>query len=247
MNNKNKTLYFKDYKSIKSDKPNLETLKNNNQDLKNITSKLKDFQNRIKDCKSIEELNTHVNLPEASNDLSLIMQSSTIINSPDLKKQIEEINQLYRDTEVLYFDKKFEMINEKIDNYDNNIEDTFKKSEENLKDITGGTLFSIASVFLGISLTSALVTGVQHIKEEFIILYFITCLLIAIITIGLSAIFMRKTDKKTYIISTIIILVSLIWIVTAFLSYKLYITNNSKNITITDKSDTDFKKHNKIH
>lgn len=130
-------------------------------------------------------------------------------------KNIEKLNQSYRSLEIIYFNKKIDILS-------NTINKTAKNYEENLKDITGGILFSIASVFLGISLTSALVVGVQGINSYFIILYFMTCVLISIITIGIAANFMRKFDIKSIVISIIIILVSILWGITAYLTYDNY-------------------------
>ena len=186
MNKNNKiTINFKDTPKINKDRPSIETVKNSIRDLNKIFNRLKNIQNKIKSCNSIEDLNEKVNLSSISNDLGMIVQSSIIFDDIGFKKIIEEANQLYRETEVLYFDKKMELLNKKIN-------ESFQKSENSLKEITGGTLFSIASVFLGISLTSSLVSGVQYIESNYILLYFITCLLIAVVTIGLSAIFMRK-------------------------------------------------------
>ena len=193
MNKNNKiTINFKDTPKINKDRPSIETVKNSIRDLNKIFNRLKNIQNKIKSCNSIEDLNEKVNLSSISNDLGMIVQSSIIFDDIGFKKIIEEANQLYRETEVLYFDKKMELLNKKINIYDKTIKESFQKSENSLKEITGGTLFSIASVFLGISLTSSLVSGVQYIESNYILLYFITCLLIAVVTIGLSAIFMRK-------------------------------------------------------
>lgn len=220
---------FKDTPKINKDKPSIETVTNSTRDLNKIFNKLKGIQKEIKNCNSIEELNNKVNLSNISNDLGMIVQSSIIFDDISFRKNIEEANQLYRETEVLYFDKKIELLNKKINIYDKTIKKTFQESEKSLKEITGGTLFSIASVFLGISLTSSLVSGVQYIKPNFILLYFMTCLLIAVITIGLSAIFMRKGDNKAKVIIRVIVIVSIIWGITAFFSYNNIDNKNSIN------------------
>lgn len=237
MNKNNKIIInFKNTPEINKDKPSIETVKNSTRDLNKIFSKLKSIQNKIKSCNSIEDLNKNVNLSNISNDLGMIVQSSIIFDDTSFKKNIEEANRLYRETEVLYFDKKIELLNKKINIYDKTIKETFQKSENSLKEITGGTLFSIASVFLGISLTSSLVSGVQYVESNFLLLYFITCLLIAIVTIGLSAIFMRKVDTKAKVIICVIVIVSIIWGMIAFFSYNNI--DNKKSINdITNNSN----------
>ncbi len=223
MNDKKRdvTLKFKDDSTIKEDETSKETIKNSIQDLHDIIKKLKEIEEEIKKCKSMERLDEKIDLKAISDDLGLIIQNLLVIDDPSFKKNVEEANQLYRYIEILYFNKKIEFLNNQVKAYD----EIIKKSEENLKDITGGTLFSIASVFLGISLTSALVTGVQYVGGEFVLLYYITCLFIAVVTIGLSAIFMRKVDVKSIFITVIIAIISVVWFSVAYFSYSIYVHN----------------------
>lgn len=213
-NNKDVILKFKNNSNIKNDKLNDETLKSTIHDIGVIYRKIIILQSRIEKCSNAEELNK-IDISSISNDLGLIIQNSILIDEPETKKNIEELNQSYRSLEILYFNKKINMLSNTIDKIAN-------ETEQNLKDITGGTLFSIASVFLGISLTSALVAGVQGINNCFVILYFMTCLLISVVTIGIAAIFMRKFDIKSIVILIIIILVSIVWGITAHFTYKNY-------------------------
>lgn len=221
MNNKNQyILKFKNEDNLLVNKLNEETIKNSIDDIEQISRKLKKLQKIINKCVTINELNNIQTLKKLSDDLGLISLNSIIIDDSNIKQNVEETNRLYRETEILFFNKKIDLLNEKINNYDTKIDDSLKKSEENIKDITGGTLFSIASVFLGISLTSALVSGVGIVNENYIILYFITCLLISISTVGISAILIRKFDKKSIAILLIIVFISIAWIFAAKFSYK---------------------------
>lgn len=63
-------------------------------------------------------------------------------------------------------------------------------------------------------------SGVGIINENYIILYFITCLLISISTVGISAILIRKFDKKSIAILLIIVFISIAWMFAAKFSYK---------------------------
>lgn len=227
-------LKFKDYSKIKIDKLNEETLKSTISDINIVLNKIKMLQSKIIKCKNIDELN-NIDIRPISNDLGLIIQNSIVIEDQETKKSIEEINQSYRNLEILYFNKKIDLVN-------NVINKTAADTEQNLKDITGGTLFSIASVFLGISLTSALVAGVQKINDSFIILYFMTCLLIAVITIGTAAIFMRKFDKKTVVIIIVIVLVSALWGNIAYLTYEKQNSELTQKDNICTKKETNENK-----
>lgn len=213
-NNSDIFLRFINNSNIKNDKLNDETLKSTSNDINIINRKIKTYQRKIMKCDSIEDLNK-IEINSVSNDLGLIIQNSMLIEEQELKRNVEESNQLYRSLEIEYFNKKIELLN-------NEINKTAFDSEQNLKEITGGTLFSIASVFLGISLTSSLVAGVQEINENFIILYFMTCLLVAVITIGTATLFMRKFDAKSIVITTIIVVVSILWGIIACLTYDKY-------------------------
>ncbi len=231
-NNKINIKFKKNYKEVPL---NNETIKNYNQDLNRIFNKLKNTQAKIKKCSTLDDLTKH-DLSNLSNELSLVIQNSIIIENIDLKKRIEEINQSYRDTELLFFNKKIELLNNKIMS-------TFEKTEANLEHMTSNTLFGITSVFLGISLTSALVIGVQYVGKEFLFLYFMTCLLIAVITIGLTSIFLRKFDNKSQVILVIIFLISFLWLIIGFFSYKLYINNmddNNEKINISSEKELSF-------
>ena len=245
MKNKNQyILKFKNENNLLVNKLNEETIKNSIDDIEQISRKLKNLQKRINKCVTINELNNIQTLKELSDDLGLISLNSIIIDDSNIKQNVEETNRLYRETEILFFNKKIDLLNEKINNYDNKIDESLKKSEENIKDITGGTLFSIASVFLGISLTSALVSGVGHVDENYIILYFITCLLISITTIGISAIFMRKFDKKSIAILLIIASISIVWIFMANFSYKNSVKKMQNYYEVIKKSS--YNKNNKL-
>lgn len=225
---------------IKKDKLNDETLKSITNDIKNLYEKISDTQFEISKCDSEEELNK-IDITSISNDIGLIIQNAILIDETELKKNIEELNQSYRNLELVYFNKKIDILS-------NTINKTAIESEQNLKDLTGGTLFSIATVFLGISLTSALVAGVKEMESHFLILYFMTCLLIPMITIGFAAIFMRKFDKKSIAISIIIAIVSILWGITAFFTYKSYnIDDETKQENVVSTQDSNNVEHEKIN
>lgn len=223
---------------IQNDKLNDETLKSIINDINILYEKINDIQSEIAECDNEESLNK-IDISTISNDIGLTIQNAIIIDETDLKKTVEELNLAYRNLEISYFNKKIEILS-------NTINKTAVETEQNLKDITGGTLFSIASVFLGISLTSALVTGVQEINENFIILYFMTCLLIPTITIGIATLLMRKFDKKSIAISIIIILVSILWGVTAYFTYDTNNNNNEcqKENLVTDQESNEGSQEN---
>lgn len=237
-NNRDSFLTFKVDSKVSKDKLNNETLESTIKDIVIITKKITETRDEIEQCKTIDQLNK-INIDSISSDMSLIVQNSILINDFDTRMSIEELNQTYHSTEILYFNKKIDLLKKDISK-------TAEESEKNIKDITGGTLFSIASVFLGISLTSSLVTGVLNMNSSFTILYYMTCLLIAVITIGTAAIFMRKYDDKSKTIMIIIVLISIIWGIVAFKTIPEsdnkkceQVTNTQENINNKDQNEQD--------
>lgn len=218
-NNEKIILKFKSDLDVKNSIINDETLTSINNDIDNIKEKIIKIKLEINNCKSMQSFD-NIDINYISETIGFIRQASIILKDKTYEKSIEELNQLYRSLEILYFDKKIEILKITMDKI---VDD----SERNMKDLTSGTLFSIASVFLGISLTSALVTGVEYVGSNFILLYFMTCLLITVFSIGLASIFMRKYDDKSIVITVIIAFVSFLWLVTAYYSYNDYDVNDN--------------------
>lgn len=219
----NITIKFKDDNKYNKDKLNDETLKSAKNDINKIYRKILGCDKSIAKCTSLEDLKK-IDIQTLSDELGMIEQNEVLINLA--KIDIESINQYYRNLEIDYFNKKIELLGKEINSIAND-------SEQNIKDIAGGTLFSIASVFLGISLTSAIVTAVQKIDSRFIILFFLTCLLISVISIGVAAIFMRKFDEKAKVITSIIVIVSIVWGIAAYYTYSDISSNISNYSTIS--------------
>lgn len=209
-------LQFNNFVS-KSDKLNDATRESINSEVLELKKKISKCRDNIEKCDSIGSFDS-IDISTISNEISFIYLNAMSVDEKEFKTDMEELNQEYRSLEILYFDKQINILRDAVNN-------TAFESEKYIKDLTTGTLFSIASVFLGISLTSALVAGLEYISSNFIILYFITCLLIAVVTIGIAAIFMRKFDDKSRVIVIIIVAVSALWGMTVYYTYE----NNGNN------------------
>ena len=210
-NNKNKIITFKTNLESQSTEISSETLRNSFRELDSTAKIIESIKNKIKKCHTIEKLNK-INLTNISNKLMNTMQNYIIITDMNYKRRLEEINNLYREVEIEYFNKKIELLSQ-------DMEEKIIQKEQNITDITSNIAFSFISIFLGISLTSALVSGLAYIGKEYLFLYFFTCILIATVTISFAAIFLRKKDEKNIFLIVLIIIISILWFISAYLTY----------------------------
>ena len=56
-------------------------------------------------------------------------------------------------------------------------------------------MFNVISIFLGISVTSAMISGIEYVYGKLIIFYFFSCAWIALTILCLSSILLKKIDK----------------------------------------------------
>ena len=137
-----------------------------------------------------------------------------------LKKLTLQVNQLYREIQTKYISIKFEKVNKKLD-------DQITETENS----TSSIMFNVISIFLGISITNAMITGFDKMKPEFVIFYFFSCAWIALTILTVGALYFKKLDKKTVIILIIYSIVTTLLITIGIYSYKEYDKNNNKEIT----------------
>lgn len=84
---------------------------------------------------------------------------------------------------------------------------------EETENATSSIMFNVISIFLGISITSAMITGIEYIESEFIIFYFLSCAWIALTILTISAIYFKRIVCKTIIITVIYGIFTIIWII----------------------------------
>ena len=178
-------------------------------------------------------------IQEYLNDINLLESSLTGSKEKELNDLLLEVNQLYRETQSKYITLKFDNVNQKLD-------DKITETENS----TSTIMFNVISIFLGISITSAMITGFNNIDPIFTIFYFMSCAWIALTILTISSIYLKRLDKKTYIILGLYIIYSIIWINIGLLSYNLYdekIKNESINTKeVSESKDNENKKENYI-
>lgn len=151
------------------------------------------------------------------NEINLLESSLTGSKEKELKELLLEVNQLYREIQSKYITLKFDSVNQKLD-------DKITETENS----TSTIMFNVISIFLGISITSAMITGFNNIDPIFTIFYFMSCAWIALTILTISSIYLKRLDKKTYIILVLYIVYSIIWIAIGLMSYNLYKEENEK-------------------
>ncbi len=170
-------------------------------DLKSLTSKISDNY-----LKKIEK-NISIYLDKISN----LEQEITGSKNNELDRLLLEANQLYKQLENQYILRKFEKVNQRLD-------DKIIEAENS----TTSIMFNVISIFLGISITSAMISGIEYISSEFIVFYFFSCAWIALTIITISALYLKKPDIKSIVIIIIYFLFTIAWITIGLISYKNY-------------------------
>ena len=212
-----KPTVFRDSQTKELNSITLDSLKKG---IEKLQKSIEENNKKIENCETLESLRK-IDIQSISAELGVVEQSSSVDTSKAIKEILHMVIQSFRDLEIAYFNKEIDLLKQEINVIATN-------SENNIKDIAGSTLFSIASVFLGISLTSSIVSGVQKISIEYMFLFLLTCLLIPVITIGVAAIFMRKFDIKSKVMFAIMVSISVLWGIVAFYTYNNCNSNSSK-------------------
>lgn len=204
--------------------------------LKNERRTINSLKNNITERKLLiveKDINNYIT------EINLLESSLTGSKEKELNDLLLEVNQLYREIQSKYITLKFDNVNQKLD-------DKITETENS----TSTIMFNVISIFLGISITSAMITGFNNINPIFTIFYFMSCAWIALTILTISSIYLKRLDKKTYIILGLYIIYSIIWINIGLLSYNLYdekIKNESINTKeVSESKDKEDTKENYI-
>jgi len=112
----------------------------------------------------------------------------------------------YRQIQSIYIDLKVKILSKKTNILEKNFNDEIKHTIEDTQEVANNSLFSIAAIFLGITLVSAMVAGIQYIDKELVILYFLSIGWVAITVLGIASIMIKRFNKKSIAIILIIAL-----------------------------------------
>lgn len=150
-----------------------------------------------------------------SENLNLLRELEEYINESNdvsLKNSIAEVLSLYRSVQNSLLSKKMMLIDKKLEFLDYSIDGVKEKTDE----ITGNILFSTIAIFLGISLVTSMIAGIDKISREHLLVYYVTIGWLATTIIGISFLLLRNFNKKSTFILMVIgifsfILLLVIW------------------------------------
>lgn len=125
--------------------------------------------------------------------------------------------------------------------------DLNKKLNDKINDTENSTselMFNIISIFLGISITSAMVAGLEFISGTFIVFYFLSCAWIALTILTISSLMLRRLDKRNIIVIIIWGVYTILWVVTGLFSYDVYKKDSEHESIQEVKSNEGIKEEN---
>lgn len=193
-----------------------------------LINRINALTGKINKSKKIDEcIKYEKELSSITNELGNLEELAR--DNSSVKTKISRLNSIYRNLQNKFINKEIELANKNI-----------TELEETTKEITGNAIFPIASIFLGISLTSAIVAGIDNITNPYItILFLLTGGLIILFTVGISSILLRKVDKKSVCIIIVMVLYISVYVWASFTIYNKISTDNSSNIASTEGSNTE--------
>ena len=190
----------------------LKNINNSNEESTIITCKNKIIELIKRENRSLKFLKSNISvrsLNRLEKDLGCYLDEINNLESEtngskndELDRLILEAHQLYKQIEAQYISIKFDKLNQRLDD----------KMEET-ENATSSIMFNVISIFLGISITSAMITGIEYIESEFIIFYFLSCAWISLTILTISAIYFKRIYCKTIIITVIYGIFTIIWII----------------------------------
>ena len=150
------------------------------------------------------------------NDLIEILSDT---KNDSLKKYINNLENLYKEVQNNYLNKKIEIIDEKMKIVNKSIQENLDKLKEDTNNITGNILFSVIAIVLGVSLVNAMTGAIVNMDAKYYFAYYVTIGWLAILVIGFSYLLLRSYDKKSRVILEIICLATFILGIVFYFSF----------------------------
>lgn len=179
---------------------------------KYIDNNIKEIKNMIDEATDgdidIATLHFNSNLAELTQLEEILSSSSDDANS----RMVSELSRMFRELENQYLNMQISSVNKRIIKEDILIEESRKKIETKINDITGNILFSVIAIVLGLSLVSSMIEAIKSLDAKLYLVFYTTVTWIATVVMGLSYLLLRSYDKKSKNILFIICLVTLVLI-----------------------------------
>ena len=95
----------------------------------------------------------------------------------------------------------------------------FLNIKKKTNDITSNILFSVIAIVLGISLVTAMITGIQKLDTHYLLVYFVSIGWLAIIVMGTAYLLVRDYDKKSQSILVVIGIFTFVLIIVMYFTF----------------------------
>lgn len=158
--------------------------------------------------KNIHKIESHIS--KHIEELGIYEEALSDKDNPKINTLLLQANKLYRETQAVYIELKFNYLNKRLDD---KINDTEKSTTE--------LMFNIISIFLGISITSAMVAGLEFVTRPFIVFYFLSCAWVALTILTISSVLLKRLEKNIVVI-IIWSIYTIIWIGVGRVSLDIY-------------------------
>lgn len=154
------------------------------------------------------------------NELVQLEEISDSSGNDDIKRNINQLSRMFRESQNQYLDMCVRAIDNKIDVESKKIEDSKKSVDDKINEMTGNILFSVIAIVLGLSLVSSMVEAVKGLDTRFYLIFYVTATWITIVVIGTAYLLLRSFDKKSKNILIAIFLVTMGLIFALLFTYK---------------------------
>ncbi len=175
--------------------------------IQRLENKIKDNQKEISEIdkdyseEKLEKIDAdfYTNLKE----LGDLIEIQNYIEETAIKTKISQLDNLYKEVQNTYINKKIKLIDEKMSFVNKDMNEAIERVRDNTNSITGNILFSVIAIVLGISLVSTMTSAISSLEPKYYLSYYVTIGWLAILVLGFSYLLLRTYDKK----STAIIIV----------------------------------------
>ena len=190
----------------------INTTKNINTSLSQIKEKIIHFNIEDLDyIKKFSKIETEFN--DINDKMTDLLEIADSLNNK-LRKGILDVNTYHRNIQSSYMDLKVKVLSKKVENIETKFSEEMQSQITQTQEITNNTFFNIASVFLGVSLVSSMVAGIQYVDKNYFLLYFLTVGWVALLVLSLSSILIRRFNRKS--IGLLVVLALYTFIVFSF-------------------------------
>lgn len=190
---------------------------NYKREIDNILNETDVIKNKIDNSTSIDTLNEINKKIISTIERAFSLEELFMGNeqTKELNKNIHTALMKYRNIQILLLNRKIELTNNYIEEKDKYID----KKIANIDELLSSILFNVISIFLGISIVTSMVAGMEYIESNYILFYFMSCAWIAITILVISSYLLKSDTSKVKCILNYYLIYTLIYIIIGIVSF----------------------------